>query len=89
MKFFIAVLALAATAIAGRNMDSPTCEDGSSVVCKGNGDSGVISLGNVAAGAAGENCATGAIYCCSEQDIKDLGVVNLNLNIQCSLNQVL
>lgn len=74
MKFFIAVLALAATAIALGNPEGEktTCSGGSSVVCKGNGDAGFLSLGNVAPGALGESCSTGDVYCCSDKDIKDV-----------------
>lgn len=68
MKFFIAVLALAATAIAGEG----TCNDGSSVVCKDNGNGGLLTLGNIAPGALGESCSAGEVYCCTDKDIKDV-----------------
>lgn len=69
MKFFIAILALAATAIAGES--ATICKNEESVVCKGNGG-GVITLGNIANGALGEDCSTGEVYCCSNKDIKEV-----------------
>ncbi|KAJ6104331.1 hypothetical protein N7523_010651 [Penicillium sp. IBT 18751x] len=87
MKFFIAVLALAATAIAGGS--STTCKSDQSIVCKDNGDGGLLTLGNIAGGALGDECSGGDVYCCSDKDIEDIGLINLDVNAQCSLNHVL
>lgn len=83
MKFFIAVLALAATAIAGdvgsEKEGSSTCDNGSSPVCKDNGNGGLLTLGNVATGALGESCSGGDVYCCTDKDIKDVRPISSHL----------
>ncbi|KAJ5392163.1 hypothetical protein N7509_007653 [Penicillium cosmopolitanum] len=95
MKFFIASL-LFATALAmptsdGSDSDSgkTVCEGHESVVCDKNGDGGLLSLGNLLNGLLGESCSTGGVYCCSQSDIEQIGLINLDLNLQCSLNHVL
>ncbi|KAJ6442159.1 alternative oxidase-5 [Purpureocillium lavendulum] len=140
MKFFIAVLALAATAIAApteckscqehhkkpvehkpehkpehhepsNNNVGNVCQSHQTVVCQGQGNGGLLSLGNLLPGALGENCSGGDVYCCSHDDVKQVrtatsplpliktrsqltirtqtGLINLDLNVQCSLNRVL
>jgi hypothetical protein len=80
MKFFIAALALAATAIAGGS--GTTCSSGQSVVCKDNGNGGLLSLGNIATGALGDSCSGGDVYCCSDKDIDEVRLYpTLSLNI--------
>lgn len=69
MKFIFATLALVATALATSNGGGKTCKNGESVVCKGQGNAGLLSLGNVAPGALGDNCSGGDVYCCSTDDV--------------------
>ncbi|KAJ5642946.1 uncharacterized protein N7484_005453 [Penicillium longicatenatum] len=91
MKVFFISLALASSAIAAsiaRSSTDTTCKSGQVVVCKGNGN-GLISLGNIAPGLLGASCSGGDVYCCSQKDIEQYGLINLNLNAQCSLNRVL
>ncbi|KAJ5711089.1 hypothetical protein N7488_005245 [Penicillium malachiteum] len=89
MKVFFAFLILAASATAAPLAERSTCSSNQVVVCSGNGDAGLISLGNIATGLLGESCSGGDVYCCSEDDVKQIGLLNLNLNAQCSLNNVL
>ncbi|OQD73543.1 hypothetical protein PENDEC_c014G05382 [Penicillium decumbens] len=84
MKFIFATLALAATAFA-----ASSCKGGQTAVCKGNGNGGLLTLGNVAPGALGEACSGGDVYCCDDKAIGDVGLVNLDVNAQCSLNHLL
>ncbi|CAI7670308.1 unnamed protein product [Penicillium pancosmium] len=65
------------------------CDSNQSVVCKGNGNAGLITLGNVLPGALGVSCAPGAVYCCSHDAASEGNLVNLDVNAQCSLNHVL
>ncbi|KAJ5999351.1 hypothetical protein N7451_007161 [Penicillium sp. IBT 35674x] len=90
MRVFFISLALASSAIAASiARSSTTCESDQVVVCKGNGNGGLISLGNIAPGLLGESCSGGDVYCCSEKDVEQYGLININLNAQCSLNRVL
>jgi len=67
MKFIFATLALAATAFA-----ASSCKGGQTAVCKGNGNGGLLTLGNVAPGALGEACSGGDVYCCDDKAIGDV-----------------
>ncbi|KAJ5698686.1 hypothetical protein N7462_000691 [Penicillium macrosclerotiorum] len=90
MKFLIASLTLLAVATASTTgTEATACASGQVVVCKGNGNGGLITLGNVAPGLLGVACSGGDFYCCSQKDVQQIGLVNLNLNAQCSLNHVL
>ncbi|KAJ5738584.1 hypothetical protein N7493_001739 [Penicillium malachiteum] len=89
MKVILAFFTLAASALAVPLAERTTCSSNQVVVCSGNGDAGLISLGNIATGLLGESCSGGDVYCCSEDDVKQVGLLNLNLNAQCSLNDVL
>lgn len=69
--------ALAAPAVNGhggggdsKGDDSTVCESHQSVVCSGNGDGGLITLGNLLNGLLGESCSGGDVYCCSNSDIQ-------------------
>ncbi|KAJ5218502.1 uncharacterized protein N7498_000601 [Penicillium cinerascens] len=90
MKFFIAVLALAATAIASSLSEdgAKICGEDQTVVCSGNGVGKLISLGSVGEGIAGESCSPGNIYCCSKKYVSEFGLVDVGLNLQCTLNRV-
>ncbi|KAJ5668971.1 hypothetical protein N7462_010041 [Penicillium macrosclerotiorum] len=90
MKFIIVTLALVATAFAGspHSEDGKTCKSGQTVVCKDNGNGGLITLGNVAPGALGVSCSGGDVYCCDDKDVAS-GLINLDVNAQCSLNHLL
>ncbi|KAJ5633104.1 hypothetical protein N7490_009443 [Penicillium lividum] len=68
--------------------NKPTCEVHQSVVCDGNGKGGLLSLGNLLNGLLGESCS-GNVYCCNTEDVKQVGLINLNLDLQCSLNGLL
>ncbi|KAJ5683286.1 hypothetical protein N7462_006451 [Penicillium macrosclerotiorum] len=82
-------LFVVATLVTGSIAKGTTCESNQVVVCKGNGNGGLFSLGNIAPGLLGDNCSGGDVYCCSEEDVEQIGLVNLDLNLQCSLNRVL
>ncbi|KAJ5131850.1 hypothetical protein N7448_006008 [Penicillium atrosanguineum] len=88
MKSFFTSLALAAFAITGSLAKSTMCESNQVVICKGNGNGGLISLGNIASGLLGDSCSGGDVYCCSQQDVEQIGLLNLDLNAQCSLNNL-
>lgn len=81
MKFYIAVLALAATVIASPPTEghSSVCSNDEVVVCQGNGKSGLISLGQIAPGLLGQSCAGGDVYCCSEKNVKQVRFIGSNL----------
>lgn len=72
MNLFITSLALATTAIAASVARSTTCESNQVVICSGNGNGGLVSLGNIASGLLGESCSGGDVYCCSEEDVKQV-----------------
>ncbi|KAJ5113277.1 hypothetical protein N7456_001811 [Penicillium angulare] len=92
MKFTITLLTIAAAVIARSSSgkgSSTTCSSNQVVVCSGNGNGGLLSLGNIAPGLLGDNCSGGDVYCCSQDDVEQIGLVNLDLNAQCSLNHLL
>lgn len=71
MKFVFASFLLIATAMAlSQNDAGNVCASKQTVVCNGQGNGGLIALGNVLPGALGENCAAGDVYCCSHDDIE-------------------
>ncbi|KAJ5587583.1 uncharacterized protein N7459_003348 [Penicillium hispanicum] len=86
MKFILLSLALAVAAIAGDS--DKICKSGQSVVCAKGGNGGLLTLGNVATGALGDSCSGGDVYCCDDKDVQG-GLLNLDVNAQCSLNHVL
>ncbi|KAJ5613850.1 hypothetical protein N7528_007504 [Penicillium herquei] len=92
MKYTIVFSALFAAAFAmpttEGNLGKPTCESHQEVVCSGNGNGGLLSLGNILTGLLGESCSGGDVYCCSSEDVQN-GLINLNLDLQCSLNHLL
>lgn len=70
MRVFFTYLILASSASAAFiARTSSTCEGNEVVVCNGNGNGGLISLGNIATGLLGESCSGGDVYCCSEEDV--------------------
>ncbi|KAJ5984629.1 hypothetical protein N7481_006728 [Penicillium waksmanii] len=89
MKLYFTSLAALAALVTAAAAKSTTCESNQIVVCSGNGNAGLLSLGNIAPGLLGENCSGGEVYCCSEEDVEQIGLINLNLNAQCSLNRLL
>ncbi|KAF7718674.1 Uncharacterized protein PECH_001452 [Penicillium ucsense] len=102
MKYFVALSLLAASAIAlpteagGKKSEGkkpsneqPACGSQQTVVCSGNGNGGLLSLGNILTGLLGESCSGGDVYCCSEEAVNQVGLINLDLNLQCSLNHLL
>ncbi|KAJ5548530.1 hypothetical protein N7513_005764 [Penicillium frequentans] len=98
MKYILAISALAMTAIAmptvdgGKKSDDgdkTVCESHQTVVCSGNGDAGLLSLGNLLSGLLGESCSGGDVYCCSSEDVAQSGLISLNLDLSCSLNHLL
>ncbi|KAJ5111224.1 hypothetical protein N7532_001759 [Penicillium argentinense] len=94
MKFILVSLALAVTAIAGGGDGGDggdggkICKSGQSVVCSKNGNGGLLTLGNIATGALGSSCSGGDVYCCDDKYVQS-GLVNLDVNAQCSLNHLL
>lgn len=75
MKFILATLALVATALAGatnHNGGGATCDSDQTVVCTGNGNGGLLTLGNVAPGLLGSSCAAGDVYCCKKTDVDNV-----------------
>lgn len=69
-----ALLAFAMVALAEKPCDTcdesgNVCKSDQTVVCKGQGNGGLITLGNVLPGALGENCAGGDVYCCSHDAV--------------------
>ncbi|KAJ5165783.1 hypothetical protein N7492_006079 [Penicillium capsulatum] len=94
MKYTVVLTALASTAIAvptyngdGKTSDK-SCSNEATIVCSGNGNGGLLSLGNIAPGLLGDYCSGGDVYCCSSNDVQN-GLINLNLDLQCSLNHLL
>ncbi|KAJ5771960.1 hypothetical protein N7520_002489 [Penicillium odoratum] len=104
MRYIYILAALAASAIAmptvdgnkgddedwddDNDNDKPTCDVHQTVVCSGNGNGGLLSLGNLLNGLLGESCS-GNVYCCDSEDVNQVGLINLNLDLQCSLNNLL
>ncbi|KAJ5883875.1 uncharacterized protein N7473_010761 [Penicillium subrubescens] len=94
MKFVFALFFFVATVLAlPQNETGNVCASKQTVVCKSQGDGGLIALGNVLPGALGQNCAAGDVYCCSYDDVQQVarqsGLVNLDVEAQCTLNRVL
>jgi hypothetical protein len=73
MKTSVAVLAFAITVFALPSEN--VCPSKQTVVCHGQGNGGLISLGNVLPGVLGENCAGGDVYCCSSDDVAQVNIV--------------
>ncbi|KAJ5165781.1 hypothetical protein N7492_006077 [Penicillium capsulatum] len=92
MKLILATLALAATAFATAPQvahgEKAGCKSDQTVVCKNNGNGGLLTLGNIANGAAGVDCSGGDVYCCDDKDVSN-GLANIDVNAQCSLNHLL
>ncbi|KAJ5950041.1 hypothetical protein N7454_001625 [Penicillium verhagenii] len=91
MKFIFATLALAVSALAattGDKKSGSSCKSDQQVVCKDNGNGGILTLGNVAPGALGVDCSGGDVYCCDSSDVES-GLINLDVDAQCSLNHLL
>lgn len=80
MKLILAYSALFATALAmptseghgGDSGDSTVCDSHQTVVCSGNGNGGLLSLGNLLTGLLGESCSGGDVYCCSQSDVEQV-----------------
>lgn len=53
--------------------DQPSvCASDQTVVCSGNGNGGLLSLGNLLTGALGDSCSGGDVYCCSQSDVDEV-----------------
>lgn len=82
MKLIIACSALFATSLAlpaatkeeghDDGGDVTICESHQTVVCSGNGNGGLLSLGNLLTGLLGESCSGGDVYCCSQKDVQQV-----------------
>lgn len=72
-----AVTALITTSVA----KSTTCESNQIVICKGNGNGGLLSLGNIAPGLLGDNCSGGDVYCCSEDDVEQVKCYAIHIEL--------
>ncbi|KAE8323524.1 hypothetical protein BDV39DRAFT_208809 [Aspergillus sergii] len=88
MKFAFTSFLFVTTVIAvPQNEAGNVCASEQTVVCSGQGNGGLITLGNVMPGALGENCAAGKVYCCSHDDVQQSGLVNLDVEDQCTVNR--
>lgn len=75
--FSLPVLAVSALAMptddghkkAAEAVAETVCESHQTVVCSGNGNGGLLSLGNLLSGLLGESCSGGGVYCCSQKDV--------------------
>ena len=72
MKLSLSSLSLAAVLITGSAAKSSTCDNNQIVICSGNGNGGLLSLGNISPGLLGDNCSGGDVYCCSEDDVEQV-----------------
>jgi hypothetical protein len=73
MKFIYASFLFVATVIAlPQDEAGNVCASKETVVCQGQGNGGLITLGNVLPGALGENCGAGDVYCCSQDDVEQV-----------------
>ena len=68
VKSILATLGLAALAMAG-STGPASCSSDQKVVCKGNGNGGLLTLGNVLPGALGVDCSGGDVYCCDKSAV--------------------
>lgn len=71
VKSILAIAGLAGFAIAGA-MPASVCASHQQVVCSGNGNGGLLTLGNVLPGALGTSCSGGDVYCCDTSDINQV-----------------
>ena len=69
MKFTLISFAIFATALAGGS-GGKSCKSDQTPVRSKNGNGGLISLGNIAGGALGDNCSGGDVYCCDTKDVE-------------------
>ena len=65
----LALIACASASSSSSSKSTTTCASNQVVVCQGNGNAGLVSLGNIAPGLLGDNCSGGDVYCCSEDDV--------------------
>lgn len=82
MRYILALPLLAVSALAipvddGHKKDTEpeaetVCESHQTVVCSGNGNGGLLSLGNLLSGLLGESCSGGDVYCCSQKDVEQV-----------------
>ena len=80
MKYTAALFALFATSMAmptvqhgGHDEKDGSCGDNKqTVVCNGQGNGGLLSLGNILPGLLGENCSAGDVYCCSGDEVNQV-----------------
>jgi hypothetical protein len=81
MRYFFALPVLAVSALAmptndGQKGDEAVaetvCESHQTVVCSGNGNGGLLSLGNLLSGLLGESCSGGDVYCCSQKEVEQV-----------------
>ncbi|KAJ5414688.1 hypothetical protein N7509_001315 [Penicillium cosmopolitanum] len=72
MRLYFTSLTALAVLVTAAVAKSTTCENDEIVVCKGNGNAGLLSLGNIAPGLLGDNCSSGPVYCCSQDDVEQV-----------------
>lgn len=82
MRYIFALPVLAISALAMPTDDGhkkgeeavaeTVCESHQTVVCSGNGNGGLLSLGNILNGLLGESCSGGDVYCCSQKDVEQV-----------------
>jgi hypothetical protein len=80
MKAPVILLTFAAVVLAQENEFGNVCASHQEVVCQGQGNSGLITLGNALPRALAENCAAGDVYCCSHDDIQQVWYITYYLN---------
>ena len=89
MQFSLASTSLAIVLIAtGSVAKGTTCESNQVVICKGNGNGGLLSLGNIASGLLGDNCSGGDVYCCSEDDVEQVCETKYFKKFDCLLQMI-
>lgn len=84
MKYTLVLSALFAVALAAPTTDGgkkgkdedegdfTVCDSHETVVCSGNGNGGLLSLGNILNGLLGESCSGGDVYCCKQSDVEQV-----------------
>lgn len=85
MKLQIAIFALVSTALAssasggkgGKGGKGTVCAQDQTVVCKDNGNGGLLTLGNVAPGLLGQSCSGGNIYCCTTEEVEQVRLIGI------------
>lgn len=78
MKYLLAYSALfaAVVAIPTADLGEKTCDNEQTVVCSGNGQGGLLSLGNILTGLLGQSCSGGDVYCCETGKVEQVSCIS-------------